>query len=183
MIANYLVTPPTNYAVSLARVAQHLYVDNTTDNEIISTYVEAATSYLETICNRAFITASYQMVSTSTPDPLNSVPLTNGAIPVLPLWANFQPLLRRMNLARSPLQSVSSIVINHQYYGTSTTLNSATDYNVDTLSTPSAIIFNQFAFSTNDQIVHSSSEIPAVVMQLIRPFKIPSFGSISADGR
>jgi len=178
----------------------------------------AATSYLETICNRAFITATYRTVSTSTPDPMSSTPLTNGPIPIMPLWANFQPLLRRINLARSPLQSVSSIVVNHQFYGTSTTLNSATDYNVDLLSTPSAIIFNQYAFSTNDQIVitytagygashtsvpralqqavlmlaahfyrnrgdDGSSEIPAVVMQLIRPFKVPSFGSISVDGR
>lgn len=51
-----ITVPPEQRAVTLDEVKQYLRVDGTQDDEMLGTYILAATEYLEQYCGRKFIT-------------------------------------------------------------------------------------------------------------------------------
>lgn len=109
-----LITPPAVEPVSLAEAKQHLRVDITDDDALITALITAAREYCEGFQNRAYITQVWQ------------------------LWLDSWPDGSEIRIPKPPLQSVTSV----KYYGadnTEYTLPPA-DYFVDTKSEPGRIV-------------------------------------------
>ena len=102
-----LVTPPATEPVSLSEAKEHSRITGTDEDELITTFIEAAREYCEEYQNKAYITQTWDLSLDEFPDSPYSLP-------------------------KPPLQSISSI----KYYdqdGTEYEFN-ASDYLVDTAS-------------------------------------------------
>lgn len=110
-----IVTPPAEEPVTLTEAKNHLRVDLTDDDSLISALIVAAREHAEAITRRAFITQTLKL-------SLDAFPANNGPI--------YVPM--------PPLQSVNSL----KYFdtdGVEQTLNEGTDYLVDNESEPGRI--------------------------------------------
>ncbi|MGB9845891.1 MAG: head-tail connector protein [Desulfotomaculales bacterium] len=109
-----LITPPATEPVSLAEAKQHLRVDITDDDNLITALITAAREYCEGFQNRAYITQTWQ------------------------LWLDAWPEGSEIRIPRPPLQSVSDI----KYYGTDDTeyIFDAANYFVDAKSEPGRVV-------------------------------------------
>src|SRR5690606_2363792 len=110
-----IVTPPAEEPVTLTEAKNHLRVDLSDDDSLISALIVAAREHAEAITRRAFITQTLKL-------SLDAFPANNGPI--------YVPM--------PPLQSVNSL----KYFdtdGVEQTLNEGTDYLVDNESEPGRI--------------------------------------------
>ncbi len=110
-----IVTPPAEEPVTLTEAKNHLRVDLTDDDSLISALIVAAREHAEAITRRAFITQTLKL-------SLDAFPANNGPI--------YVPM--------PPLQSVNSL----KYFntgGVEQTLTEGTDYLVDNESEPGRI--------------------------------------------
>lgn len=110
-----IVTPPAEEPVSLTEAKNHLRVDLSDDDSLISALIVAAREHAEAITRRAFITQTLKL-------SLDAFPANNGPI--------YVPM--------PPLQSVNSL----KYFdtdGVEQTLNEGKDYLVDNESEPGRI--------------------------------------------
>jgi uncharacterized phiE125 gp8 family phage protein len=100
--------------VSLAEAKQHLRVDITDDDALITALITAAREYCEGFQNRAYITQVWQ------------------------LWLDSWPDGSEIRIPKPPLQSVASV----KYYGADNTeyVLPITDYIVDNKSEPGRIV-------------------------------------------
>ena len=105
-----IVTAPTIEPVTLTEARQHLRIDALDEDDLILSFIKAATKYSENTQNRAYMDQTWDLT-------LDIFP--NGDI---------------INIPLPPLQSVSSVT----YYGTGGTSNTltASTYYVDTNSEP-----------------------------------------------
>jgi uncharacterized phiE125 gp8 family phage protein len=108
-----LITPPAVEPVSVETAKQHLRVDHSADDALITSYLKTARELGEGLARRAFITQTVEWVMDRWP--------TNGA----------------MKLPRPPLQSVTSV----KYLDTDQAEQTWTDYVVDARSEPGWLIF------------------------------------------
>src|SRR5690606_20751896 len=110
-----IVTPPAEEPVTLTEAKNHLRVDLTDDDSLISALIVAAREHAEAITRRAFITQTLKL-------SLDAFPANNGPI--------YVPM--------PPLQSVNSL----KYFdtdGMEQTLTEGTDFLVDNESEPGRI--------------------------------------------
>lgn len=110
-----IVTPPAEEPVTLTEAKNHLRVDLTDDDSLISALIVAAREHAEAITRRAFITQTLKL-------SMDAFPVNNGPI--------YVPM--------PPLQSVNSL----KYFntgGVEQTLTEGTDYLVDNESEPGRI--------------------------------------------
>lgn len=108
-----LITPPTTDIVTIAEVKRHCNVTATDEDDYLVALLRAATELVERETNRAFLSQTWQLTRTCF------------------------PASSRVELPRSPLQSVSSIT----YYdadGNSQTFASS-NYHVDTVREPGVV--------------------------------------------
>jgi uncharacterized phiE125 gp8 family phage protein len=57
-----LITGPTTYPVTLAEAKMQCRVDGTDENDLINTYISAATSHVESVTGRAIISQTWELV-------------------------------------------------------------------------------------------------------------------------
>lgn len=110
-----IVTPPAEEPVTLTEAKNHLRVDLSDDDSLISALIVAAREHAEAITRRAFITQTLKL-------SLDAFPANNGPI--------YVPM--------PPLQSVNSL----KYFdtdGMEQTLTEGTDFLVDNESEPGRI--------------------------------------------
>lgn len=110
-----IVTPPAEEPVSLTEAKNHLRIDLTDDDSLISALIVAAREHAEAITRRAFITQTLKL-------SLDAFPANNGPI--------YVPM--------PPLQSVNSL----KYFdtdGVEQTLTEGADFLVDAESEPGRI--------------------------------------------
>jgi len=110
-----IVTPPAEEPVTLTEAKNHLRVDLSDDDSLISALIVAAREHAEAITRRAFITQTLKL-------SMDAFPVNNGPI--------YVPM--------PPLQSVNSL----KYFdtdGVEQTLTEGTDYLVDNESEPGRI--------------------------------------------
>jgi len=81
-----LVTPPAVEPVSVAEARLHCYVDDPMQDNLLMGFITAARQHIETVCNRALITQTWELV--------------------LDAWPKAD---REIILPRSPLQRIESI--------------------------------------------------------------------------
>ena len=123
-----LITPPAAEPVTLADAKLHLRVDVTDDDTLISSLITAARMQAETITQRQFVTATWQLVLDAFPGP---------NLMGTPYGVPFSVPRHAILLNKSPVQSVASI----QYLDTGgvlQTMDPAT-YVVDTSTEPARI--------------------------------------------
>ena len=106
MTSYAVVTPPAALAVSLDDVKEHLRVDSTAEESLITDYIHEATAFCESYTHRAFLTQTWKGVLDGFPSEIR--------------------------LARPPLQGVTSVVYTDTD-GTQQTLSESA-YGVDTES-------------------------------------------------
>ncbi len=108
-----IVTTPTIEPVTLTEARQHLRIDALDEDDLILSFIEAATDYCEDMQNRAYMDQIWNLT-------LDGFPFGNVIRIPLP-----------------PLQAVSSLI----YYGTGGTANTmtASSYYVDTANEPGSI--------------------------------------------
>lgn len=101
-----VVTPPATEPVTLEEAKQWARIDDTTDDALIAALVTTAKQAVELYLKRALITQTIKL----------SVDLESGRTPwvsgyfEMPVSAFFDPLPRQIELARPPIQSISSVV-------------------------------------------------------------------------
>lgn len=117
-MSDYQSVAPTTLALTLQDAKAHLNVSSTHDDSLITNYIKAATSMLETMTSRCFVTQTRVCKCDSFED------------------AKYVKN-RRLYPDRSPLKSVSSVVYLDDN-GTSTTMPSS-DYVVSTGDNPGFI--------------------------------------------
>jgi uncharacterized phiE125 gp8 family phage protein len=107
-----LVTAPAEHPVSLNEVKEHLRVDFTDHDTLISSLIEAATGHLEKRCRRAFVTQEWRL--------------------------ELAAFAAEIEIPLPPLVSVDQIDYTDAA-GSQQTLP-ASVYNVDTASTPGRVV-------------------------------------------
>lgn len=127
-------TPPQRKAISLGFAKRHLRIDHDDDDDLLRTYIRAATSWVEKFTGRALITTQYVMAVGDQPIA-NAWPMTPSPLMVLPLAYSWPPMHPRpIRLLRAPYQAFGGIeVIDPD--GTTETL-SPTQYWLDAASEP-----------------------------------------------
>jgi Phage gp6-like head-tail connector protein len=128
-------TPPVHKAISLKFAKRHLRLDHDDDDELLRSYIRAATGWVETYLGRTLITTVYTMAVGDQP-VANAWPMTPSPLLILPLaysWPPLHPMPFR--LLRSPYQSFGGIQVIDPEDGTTTTLD-PTDYTLDVASEP-----------------------------------------------
>jgi len=113
MFSFSLISPPATEPVTLDDAKAHAKIDSASENALVSSLITAARQWAEQYTNRAFITQKWQLA-------LDYAPSTGG-----------------INLPRSPLQSVESVMS----YSNADDANlwNAENYFVDTLKEPGRI--------------------------------------------
>lgn len=113
MLGLTLVTPASESPLTLEEVKAHLIVEDTDDDALIQTYLDAATARIESACEQRFVTQTWDWVLDRFPS--KSI----------------------MEIPYPPLQSVTSITYTDEQ-GVAQTL-AAANYIVDTDSKPGRI--------------------------------------------
>jgi uncharacterized phiE125 gp8 family phage protein len=124
-----IITPPTEYPLTLAEVKAHLRVDHTDEDTMITAYLAAATAHAEKFLGRALMTQTLELVLDSFYDPQIMIPMP-------------------------PLQSVVSVLYDDGA-GDEQTLVLNTDYVVDTASQPGWVVAVAGTWPTTIDTVNS----------------------------
>lgn len=124
-----VITPPTEYPLTLAEVKAHLRVDHTDEDTMITAYLAAATAHAEKFMGRALITQTLELVLDSFYDAQIMIPMP-------------------------PLQSVVSVRYDDAA-GDEQTLVENTDYVVDTASQPGWVVAVDETWPTTIDTVNS----------------------------
>ena len=69
-----LVTPPAAEPVSLSEAKEHSRITGTDEDDLITTFIEAAREYCEEYQNRAYITQTWDLSLDEFPDSPYSLP-------------------------------------------------------------------------------------------------------------
>lgn len=115
-----VTTPPAAEPVTAAEVRAWMHMDSTADDTQLGTLITAARLRLEEHTGRAMITQT-----------------------ITAAWDDF-PDGAEIELPRAPLQTVTSVNV-YEDDDTATTLSSASDYHVDTLSEPGRVVLQDGA--------------------------------------
>jgi Phage gp6-like head-tail connector protein len=151
MLSHSVVSPPIQSPLSLPLMHAHLRLTDDYSDDLLTMYAQSATTLAEAYLGRALITQTLRMTATATLLPA-TVPLTTGPIQVFPLWftAYLASPYRRIELIRSPVQSITTITLAH-----STAIIDTLDpltYVLDQESDPAAILFPGIAILPNDRL-------------------------------
>jgi hypothetical protein len=172
MLTTTVTAKPASQPVSLVTLRLHCRVSHRYDDELLTAYCDAAVNMVEAYTARALITQTLTMTSTPTPAPLG-IAMTTGPI-IFPLWF---PLVgyqgRRIELPRSPVQSVTSITITHPD-GTIETADPS-QFVVDNATDPAAVLLNGFSLNPTDRMAvsyvagygNSPDTVPASLRQAV----------------
>lgn len=136
-----VTTPPSMEPVSLEEAKAHLRVDHTVDDDLISTLIAAARSYLESITGQAFMTQQISQTADAwerlgAPVPGGTPGSMQQAYPAGTGWAS-SPVgaIPGLSLDRGPITAVALLVFS----GGLNTVVGSTNYVVDGLSRPPRI--------------------------------------------
>lgn len=129
-----VATPPVHKAIKLGFAKRHLRIDHDDDDDLLRSYIRAATAWAEKYMGRALITTTFSMAIGDQPIA-NAWPMTPSPLLVLPLAYSWPPMHPRpYRLLRAPYKSFGGItVINPDG---SQDILSPTDYQLDVASEP-----------------------------------------------
>jgi uncharacterized phiE125 gp8 family phage protein len=150
-----LITPPTSYPVTLAEAKSQARVDGGDSDNLIETYISAATAHVESVTGRAIMSQTWELVLDDFSDAIM--------------------------LPKGPVQSITSVT----YYDTAEALQTlASDqYTLDNVSDPAWLVrpedatYPEVADGVNNVIIRFVAgystvppELKAAIMLLIAHF-------------
>lgn len=121
-----LVTPASSYPITLDELKAHLYLDTSDDDSRLTSLIAAATDYIESYTNRAYVQQTWKMVLPGFPA---SCHWPYFAVPQYPRDHHHPSAIE---LPRPPLVSITNIKYYDYPTNTLQTLNPSTDYRVVT---------------------------------------------------
>jgi hypothetical protein len=135
-----VLSPPAVPVVSLDTMRQHLRVDSTYDDVLISLYTASASALCEAYLNRSLITRTLRLVTADSAAPL---PWPYVNVPSLSMPYGWSWMIgHHHHFAQLPygdVQSVTSVSYRSLHSDTETVLTLDTDYRVDLDVTPARI--------------------------------------------